>query len=232
MMPLRPVAVAAPGYCIAAAARGRAAGKAAPAAQWLHARRVGVWPLAAPAAYCNARTCITTAQMTVESIKSKVNTHTGSSVDTMVLQLKDEGGRLVAVLDDNTRKLGFYSPRSGCASVCALLRALRPRRPPKRRPAPPAARQPCNPLQTAPLTCPPPSAPRCPRPQLDAPRDRHRRRLPRGAGLAGGRVQGPEVRDKRRGLQQAGQHVPQLQGSQGRRRPQLDPGEGAGDARG
>jgi len=52
--------------------------------------------------------------MTVDAMKYKVNTHTGSSVETMVLQLKDEGGRLVATLEEGGRKLGFYSPRNGC----------------------------------------------------------------------------------------------------------------------
>lgn len=54
-------------------------------------------------------------QMTVDAIRAKVNTHTGTSPDTMLLQLKDESGRLVASLDDGARKLGYYSPRNGCA---------------------------------------------------------------------------------------------------------------------
>lgn len=52
-------------------------------------------------------------QMTAAAIKAKVHSHTGTSPDSMVLQLNDESGRLVAVLDDNSRKLGFYSPRNG-----------------------------------------------------------------------------------------------------------------------
>lgn len=51
--------------------------------------------------------------MTAAAIKAKVHSHTGTSPDSMVLQLNDESGRLVAVLDDNSRKLGFYSPRNG-----------------------------------------------------------------------------------------------------------------------
>jgi hypothetical protein len=51
--------------------------------------------------------------MTVNAIKHKVNTHTGSSPETMILQLKDESGRLVATLQDGARMLGYYSPRSG-----------------------------------------------------------------------------------------------------------------------
>ncbi len=52
-------------------------------------------------------------QMTVDAVKRKVNTMCGTSVQTMVLQLKDEGGRLVAQLSDDSRKLGFYSRRNG-----------------------------------------------------------------------------------------------------------------------
>lgn len=51
--------------------------------------------------------------MTVGAVRTKLNTHTGTSPETMVLQLKDENGRLVAVLDDQARMLGFYSPRNG-----------------------------------------------------------------------------------------------------------------------
>lgn len=52
--------------------------------------------------------------MTVSAVKVKVHTHTGTSPETMVLQLKDPSGRLLATLDDGARKLGFYSPRDGC----------------------------------------------------------------------------------------------------------------------
>jgi tubulin-folding cofactor B len=51
--------------------------------------------------------------MTIGAVRTKLNTHTGTSPSSMVLQLKDEGGRLVASLDDESRKLGFYSPRNG-----------------------------------------------------------------------------------------------------------------------
>ncbi|KAI8463710.1 MAG: CAP Gly-rich domain-containing protein [Monoraphidium minutum] len=51
--------------------------------------------------------------MTVGAVKAKINTHTGTSPDSMQLALKDENGRLVAALDDDSRKLGFYSPRNG-----------------------------------------------------------------------------------------------------------------------
>ena len=52
-------------------------------------------------------------QMTIGAVRTKLNTHTGTSPAAMVLQLKDEGGRLVAGLDDDARKLGYYSPRNG-----------------------------------------------------------------------------------------------------------------------
>eukprot|EP00879_Flechtneria_rotunda_P026335 GHRR01028075.1.p1 GENE.GHRR01028075.1~~GHRR01028075.1.p1 ORF type:complete len:107 (+),score=25.53 GHRR01028075.1:343-663(+) len=52
-------------------------------------------------------------QMSVDAIKQKINSMTGTSVLTMTLQLKDETGRLVATLDNESRKFGFYSPRDG-----------------------------------------------------------------------------------------------------------------------
>eukprot|EP00879_Flechtneria_rotunda_P020127 GHRR01021167.1.p1 GENE.GHRR01021167.1~~GHRR01021167.1.p1 ORF type:complete len:281 (+),score=68.21 GHRR01021167.1:118-960(+) len=51
--------------------------------------------------------------MSVDAIKQKINSMTGTSVLTMTLQLKDETGRLVATLDNESRKFGFYSPRDG-----------------------------------------------------------------------------------------------------------------------
>lgn len=40
----------------------------------------------------------------------------GTSLHTMVLHLKDSSGRLVGVLEDGSRKLGYYAPESGCVS--------------------------------------------------------------------------------------------------------------------
>ena len=51
--------------------------------------------------------------MTVLHVKEKLQSHVGSSVGAMRLQLKDERGTPVAVLDDDSRKLGYYSPRDG-----------------------------------------------------------------------------------------------------------------------
>jgi len=51
--------------------------------------------------------------MTVLRVKEKLQTHVGSSVSSMRLQLRDGGGALRAALDDDARKLGFYSPADG-----------------------------------------------------------------------------------------------------------------------
>jgi len=51
--------------------------------------------------------------MTVLRVKEKLQSHVGSSVSSMRLQLRDEAGSPVASLDDDTKKLGFYSPRDG-----------------------------------------------------------------------------------------------------------------------
>jgi hypothetical protein len=52
-------------------------------------------------------------QMTVDAVKAKVNSMTGTSVLSMTLHLQDESGRLVDVLQEGGRKLGYYSPRDG-----------------------------------------------------------------------------------------------------------------------
>ena len=52
-------------------------------------------------------------QMTVLYVKEKLQSHVGSSIGAMRLQLKDERGTPVAALDDDSRKLGYYSPRDG-----------------------------------------------------------------------------------------------------------------------
>jgi hypothetical protein len=78
-----------PACCTAAASRRRARRRRPP-------------PLARPRS-----------QMTVGAVKAKITTHTGTPPDTMALQLRDEGGRAVAALDDDARKLGYYGPRNG-----------------------------------------------------------------------------------------------------------------------
>ncbi len=51
--------------------------------------------------------------MTVDAIKRKMCFHCGTPPSAQALQLKDERGQLVAALQDDSRKLGFYSPRDG-----------------------------------------------------------------------------------------------------------------------
>lgn len=53
-------------------------------------------------------------QMTIAGVKKKLCFHCGTSPTAMVLQLKDDQGRLLAVLDDEFKKLGYYSPQDGC----------------------------------------------------------------------------------------------------------------------
>lgn len=50
----------------------------------------------------------------IEAIKVKLSFHTGTSPSAMLLHLLDEAGQLMASLCDDSRKLGFYSPRDGC----------------------------------------------------------------------------------------------------------------------
>ncbi|KAF5185872.1 Tubulin-folding cofactor b [Thalictrum thalictroides] len=52
-------------------------------------------------------------QTTVKSIKDKLWKKSGTSVDSMRLQLYDENGAKVSDLSDNLRPLGFYSPHDG-----------------------------------------------------------------------------------------------------------------------
>eukprot|EP00271_Cylindrocystis_brebissonii_P002278 TRINITY_DN12778_c0_g1_i1.p1 TRINITY_DN12778_c0_g1~~TRINITY_DN12778_c0_g1_i1.p1 ORF type:complete len:275 (+),score=40.98 TRINITY_DN12778_c0_g1_i1:213-1037(+) len=51
--------------------------------------------------------------MTVERVKERIRTHTGTGVQSMTLELYDSCNRLVAVLGDESRPLGFYSPTDG-----------------------------------------------------------------------------------------------------------------------
>ncbi len=54
--------------------------------------------------------------MTVDAVKTKLMTHSGTSPSAMLLQLKDDRGRLLAELDP-ARLLGYYSPRDGCVRL-------------------------------------------------------------------------------------------------------------------
>ncbi|CAL8462895.1 g2429 [Coccomyxa elongata] len=51
--------------------------------------------------------------MTVEAVKIKLSTHCGTTTSDMILQMKDSSGKLVAVLTEPHRKLGFFSPEDG-----------------------------------------------------------------------------------------------------------------------
>ena len=51
--------------------------------------------------------------MTIDAVKSKLCFHCGTAPSAMTLQLKDEGGRVLAALGDPARKLGYFSPRDG-----------------------------------------------------------------------------------------------------------------------
>ncbi len=46
-------------------------------------------------------------------MKQKLCFHCGTPASAMVLQLKDEQGKLLAVLGDDSRMLGFYAPYDG-----------------------------------------------------------------------------------------------------------------------
>ena len=48
--------------------------------------------------------------MTVEAVKLKLSFHCGTSPSAMILTLHDEQGGFVAAMDEDQRKLGFYSP--------------------------------------------------------------------------------------------------------------------------
>lgn len=56
--------------------------------------------------------------MTIDAVKQKINNMTGTSVLNMMLHLKDESGRPVAVLSDDNKKLGYYSPCDGYVNCC------------------------------------------------------------------------------------------------------------------
>lgn len=62
-------------------------------------------------------------QMSIDTVKTKLCSHTGSNPSAMVLQLKDDRGALMATLTDPYKPLGFYSPFDGCARCKKLLGA-------------------------------------------------------------------------------------------------------------
>jgi tubulin-folding cofactor B len=52
--------------------------------------------------------------MSVAAVKTKLCTMCGTSPSAMLLQLRDERGGVLAVLGDDAKMLGFYSPYEGC----------------------------------------------------------------------------------------------------------------------
>jgi len=51
--------------------------------------------------------------MTILSVKEKLKSHTGTAVGSMLLQLKDLSGQIIATLGDDSVQLGYYSPQDG-----------------------------------------------------------------------------------------------------------------------
>lgn len=56
-------------------------------------------------------------QMSIDTVKNKLSSHTGTSPSAMILQLKDEQGRLVATLADPCKPLGYYPVGDGWVRV-------------------------------------------------------------------------------------------------------------------
>lgn len=55
--------------------------------------------------------------MSIATVKNKLCSHSGTNPSAMILELKDNKGSLLAVLNDDGRKLGFYSPSDGYVSL-------------------------------------------------------------------------------------------------------------------
>jgi len=51
--------------------------------------------------------------MLICQVKDKVSSHTGTPVSSMKLQLRNSSGQTIAVLEDESKKLGYYSPEDG-----------------------------------------------------------------------------------------------------------------------
>lgn len=52
-------------------------------------------------------------QMSIETVKVKLSFHTGTNASAMLLHLLDDEGNVIAMMNDDSRKLGFYSPHNG-----------------------------------------------------------------------------------------------------------------------
>lgn len=55
--------------------------------------------------------------MTVEAVKAKLSTHCGTPAADMRLHLRTPHGGRAALLSEDHRMLGFYSPQDGCACL-------------------------------------------------------------------------------------------------------------------
>jgi tubulin-folding cofactor B len=51
--------------------------------------------------------------MSIERVKEKLMAHTGTSAAASRLVLKDQAGNPIAEMNDDSKKLGFYSPQNG-----------------------------------------------------------------------------------------------------------------------
>lgn len=51
--------------------------------------------------------------MSIETVKVKLSFHTGTNASAMLLHLLDDSGNVIAMLNEDHRKLGFYSPHNG-----------------------------------------------------------------------------------------------------------------------
>lgn len=54
--------------------------------------------------------------MSIEAVKIKLSSHSGTTPSDMTLQLKDDRGSVIATLSDDRRLLGYYSPYDGSES--------------------------------------------------------------------------------------------------------------------
>lgn len=52
-------------------------------------------------------------QLSIEGLKAKLAFHCGTQPSAMRLQLKDAKGSMLACMDDDSKKLGYYSPENG-----------------------------------------------------------------------------------------------------------------------
>jgi tubulin-folding cofactor B len=57
--------------------------------------------------------------MSIERVKEKLMAHTGTSAAASRLTLKDCAGNAVAEMNDDSKKLGFYSPQNGWV-ICIM----------------------------------------------------------------------------------------------------------------